>query len=219
MVNSYLYLLAPQGTTFLDFIAHRVQHSHHLVSCVALLDCTRPLPPPPPPPVQTQQLRRDPAASTKWFTPWTEHRFLRHDVRRPFRADIYPGRSLICYDLARVAGVGAVQPARATVGHFSWVGCALLVHRSSTASQNGRSISTPSTSWFSSVSPQISSAKNAACNGNSNVTYQGIWYHADRHEQWKRVTPPVFFFFVEEPRTGASTENVSGPITGLKRGH
>ena len=36
-----------------------------------------------------------------------------------------------------------------------------------------------------SIKPRISSATNAACNSNSNVTYL---YHADRHEQWKSVT-------------------------------
>ena len=39
-----------------------------------------------------------------------------------------------------------------------------------------------------------------------------IWYHADRHEQWKRVTQPLFSW------TGASAENVSRPITDLQRG-
>ena len=34
--------------------------------------------------------------------------------------------------------------------------------------------------------PKISSATNVPCNSNSNVIYFG--YHADRHEQWKRVT-------------------------------
>ena len=44
-----------------------------------------------------------------------------------------------------------------------------------------------------------------------------IWYHADRHEQWKGVIQP-FCFFCQEPRTAASTENVSRPITDLQRG-
>ena len=36
-----------------------------------------------------------------------------------------------------------------------------------------------------------------------------IWYHTDRHKQWKRVTWP--FFFCQGPRTSASSENVPRP--------
>ena len=41
-----------------------------------------------------------------------------------------------------------------------------------------------------------------------------VWCHADRHEEWKRVTSPVF---CSGPRTGSSGENVSPPTTGLKK--
>ena len=72
----------------------------------------------------------------------------------------------------------------------------------------------------SSVSPQVSSATNAACNSNSNVTHIllsvfGIMLTAMNssgrglHSQ---------FFFCEGPRTGASAAKVSRPITGLRRG-
>ena len=43
-----------------------------------------------------------------------------------------------------------------------------------------------------------------------------VWYHADRHEQWERVTYPAVF--CSGPKTGAGVENVSRPITDLKRG-
>ena len=66
----------------------------------------------------------------------------------------------------------------------------------------------------SSIKPQISSANNAACNSNSNVTY--ISYHADRHEQLEEGD--IASFFGQGLRTGASAENVSRPITGLQSG-
>ena len=40
-----------------------------------------------------------------------------------------------------------------------------------------------------------------------------VWYHTDRHEQWKRVTQPEL-----GPGLGASTEYVSRPVTGLQNG-
>ena len=42
-----------------------------------------------------------------------------------------------------------------------------------------------------------------------------IWYHADRHEQWKRVTAKKN---VKGRKNDASAENVSRPITSLQRG-
>ena len=66
-------------------------------------------------------------------------------------------------------------------------------------------------SWFS-HKPQISSATNAACKGNSNVTF-GILLTAMNSG---RARPSQFF--CEGPWTGASAENVSRQITDLHRG-
>ena len=44
-----------------------------------------------------------------------------------------------------------------------------------------------------------------------------IWYHADRHEQWKGVMY-VAICFCSGPRTGARGQNVPPPITALQKG-
>ena len=43
-----------------------------------------------------------------------------------------------------------------------------------------------------------------------------VQYHADRHEQWKRVIWSVFFS--SGPKTATGGENVSLPTTGLLKG-
>ena len=42
-----------------------------------------------------------------------------------------------------------------------------------------------------------------------------IWYHADRHEQWKGWHG---YSFVKNQDTATSTEDVSRPTTDLQRG-
>ena len=61
--------------------------------------------------------------------------------------------------------------------------------------------------------PQISSATNAACNTNSECHIFGIMLTATNNGRgWHSQV------FGQGPRTGASAENVSPPITGLQSG-
>ena len=69
------------------------------------------------------------------------------------------------------------------------------------------------TSCGSSIPPQISSAANAACTSNSNVTYLVLCWPS-----WTLEEGDIAGFFCQENRTDASAENVSGPTTGLRRG-
>ena len=65
----------------------------------------------------------------------------------------------------------------------------------------------------SSIKPQLSSATNAACNSNSNVTFGIMLTAMNSGRGWQSQ------FFCLGTKTGASTEKVSRPITGLQRSH
>ena len=56
--------------------------------------------------------------------------------------------------------------------------------------------------------------RSVACTICSNVIHK---CHTHRHQHWKSVTSPVFFFCLG-PRTGASDENVFPPTTCLQKG-
>ena len=65
----------------------------------------------------------------------------------------------------------------------------------------------------SSISPQFPSVTNAAHAMATRIS--DIYYHADRHEQWKRAASPVFL--VKDLELALALKNASRPITGLER--
>ena len=79
-------------------------------------------------------------------------------------------------------------------GWWRWRHCCLHTSSHKTAALYIRAGSSQTTEKLS-LPPT-----NVACTMYSNVTYfvlRSIWYHADRHEQWKKVISPVFFFFYD----------------------